>query len=340
MEDLEIVAVEGGYLELAAADGSRFRLAIDDRLQVATRRVPSPPQGVARQLSPKEIQAALRGGMTAADVAAVTGAPLEYIQRYEGPIVAERDFVISSALAVPVHTAAADPLAAPATFGDAILERLHIIGGVDEQWSAWKEASGWVVKLGYDLGVVEHDARWHFDPKRQSLSPINAEAVGLSRVDAEPEAVVPRLRAVVNEPDEAPKRTGDRFDSGAFLIDPLVDSGPVLAPLGHRPRTQEPQPTESHNQTADLLEALRRRRGEREPVAPEEDFEAPGGSGERNGTMRLVELDLEVPPTPRQHTPVQNTGGLGKPRKGRPQLPSWDEIVFGARPDDFDDDLA
>jgi len=330
MEDLELIGVEGGYLELASPDGSRYRLAIDDRVRVAARRTEPAGAALPRNLSPKDIQSHIRGGMTAEDVAAVTGAPLEYVKRFEGPVIAEREFVINSALAVPVHTAEADPLAEPATFGEAILERLHIIGGTDARWSSWKENGGWIVKLGYDLGVVEHDARWQFDPKRQSLSPVNAEAVGLSRVDAEPEPSAPRLRAIVNE--DAPPKRSDRFDSGAFRVDSLADSGPVLAPLGHKPHPEAE--TQSHNQTADLLEALRRRRGERETALPEE---APDSLRPvTNSTMRLVELDLEVsnPPAPRQ-----NTGGLGR-KKGRPALPSWDEIVFGARPDDFDDDLA
>jgi hypothetical protein len=34
---------------------------------------------------------------------------------------------------------------------------------------------------------------------------------------------------------------------------------------------------------------------------------------------------------------ARNTGGQPRVRKGRTAMPSWDEIVFGARPDD---DLA
>ncbi len=333
MEDLELIGVADGQLELAAADGTRYRLTIDDRIRVAARRTERPAAASSAQLSPKDIQARIRGGLTAEEVASETGTPLETVRRFEGPVLAEREFVVSSALAVPVHTAAADPLATPTTFGAAIVERLRIIGGDHEEWSSWKDENGWVVKLGYELGVVEHDARWQFDPKRQSLSPINAEAVGLSRIDAEPE--IPRLRAVVDEP-ETPTRPSDRFDSDAFQLGGLADSGPVLSPLGHKPHGE--QETKSHNQTADLLEALRRRRGEREAAEPEDDFDAPHPS---SGTIRLVELDLEVSnpaPTPRQSQ--NGTGGFGKRKPGRPALPSWDEIVFGARADDFDDDLA
>jgi len=332
MQELEIAAVEDGRLILADQDGNRYAITIDERLLVAVRR-PMADRGEGRRLSPKDIQAHIRGGMTAADVAAITGAPLDYIERFEGPVLAERQFVVDSALAVPVHSADADPLAAPSTFGDAILERLHIVGGVGERWSSWKDESGWVVRLTYEIGVVEHDARWQFDPKRQSLSPLNAEAVGLSRVDPGAEQPAPpRLRAVIDESAGEPsaRRDEDRFDSGAFRLDGLHDSGPVLAPIGHRPRVGD----EPANQTADLLEALRRRRGEREAALAEveQESEAP-----MTGSIRLVELEVESSPT--DETSRQQSGNPAK-RKGRPGLPSWDEIVFGARPDEFDDDPA
>ena len=331
MQELEIAGVEDGRLILTADDGERYAVPIDDRLLVAVRR-PIAEQGVSRKLSPREIQSHIRGGMSAEDVAAITGAPLEYIQRFEGPVLAEREFVVDSALAVPVHVADADPLAAPMTFGDAILERLHIVGGVDARWTSWKEASGWVVRLGYEIGVVEHDARWQFDPKRQSLSPLNAEAVGLSRVDPSAEhQAPPRLRAVVDQPSPEPATGEDRFDSGAFQLEGLNDSGPVLAPIGHRPKPQD----EPHNQTADLLEALRRRRGERESTLAEVEEEP---TQQRTGSIRLVELEVESSPSESTEG-RQQTAGHGR-RKGRPGLPSWDEIVFGARPDDFDDDPA
>lgn len=332
MEELHIVGVEAGSLVLAGDDGRRFGLPIDEALHARIRESIVVDQGAARRLSPKEIQAHIRGGLTAHDVAQITGTPLEYVERFEGPVMAEREFVVQSALAIPVHTASADPLAQASTFGDAILERLHILDAVGERWSAWKEASGWVVKLGYLLGAIEHDARWHFDPKRQTLSPINAEAVGLSRQDPGHDTEPPRLRAVVPlRADEDPADFADRFDSGAFAVDPssMIDSGPVLAPIGSRPLPR--QQSARHDQTADLLEALRRRRGERETPALEDEFE-------EGGSIHVVELDIEIDELPADsQAPRQRTGGFGA-RKGRPTMPSWDEIVFGARADD--DDLA
>ena len=61
--------------------------------------------------------------MSAQDVASITGVPLEYIQRFEGPVLAEREYVVETALGVPVHTAAdTNPFGTGMTFGTAIRE--------------------------------------------------------------------------------------------------------------------------------------------------------------------------------------------------------------------------
>src|SRR5690606_33982224 len=111
------------------------------------------------------------------------GAPIEYIQRFEGPVLAEREFVVQAALDVPVRTAGdTDPLAQAGTFGIAIRERLAGLGASGERWSSWKEAAaGWVVKRSFTAEQIDHDARWQFDPRKQSLVPLTNEAVTLSQ---------------------------------------------------------------------------------------------------------------------------------------------------------------
>ena len=112
MHELRVVGVEEGALLVASDNGESFRVRVDDVFHSQVRGA-KPDHTVDRRLSPKEIQAHIRAGMSAEDVAKVTGAPLDYIQRFEGPVLAEREYVVESALGVPVHTAAteADPLA-------------------------------------------------------------------------------------------------------------------------------------------------------------------------------------------------------------------------------------
>ena len=332
MQDLRVIGLENGALLVASADGTRFRIPIDEVLQSKLRQsVPEP--GVGRKLAPREIQAHIRSGMSAQDVASITGVPLEYIQRFEGPVIAEREFVVQSALDVPVHTAGdTDPMRQGKTFGTAIRERLHDLGGINERWASWKDvATGWVVKLSFTANQIEHDARWSFDPKKQALSPMNNEAITLSQQGDAAGTLMPRLRAVsAGESHQEPSR----FDSGAFALDRAdIQPEPTAEPIRmNRAQTQGDPPTHG-NQTADLLEALRRRRGEREAATFDDDFEgrSPHPSA---GTIRISEVEIDVfPGEERPRTTQPQPIGRGS-RRGRVAMPSWDEIVFGARPDD------
>ena len=170
MEELKVVGVENGALLVATDEGARFRVEVDDVLQSRLRQS-MPDPGSGRRLAPREVQAHIRAGMSAEDVASVTGASLEYIRRFEGPVLAEREYVIESALNVPVHIAVeTDPLAEGATFGSVIRQRLGDSGAIGERWASWKEqGGGWIVKLTFIAEQVDHDARWGFDPKRQTL---------------------------------------------------------------------------------------------------------------------------------------------------------------------------
>jgi hypothetical protein len=232
MQDLKVIGVENGALLVASHEGTRFRVAIDEVLQSKLRQTIHEP-GVGRKLAPKEIQAHIRSGMSAQDVSSITGVPLDYIQKFEGPVLAEREYVVTSALAVPVHTAMeTDPLGEGSTFGTVIRERLYDLGAINERWASWKEmGSGWVVKLAFTAEQIEHDARWRFDPKKSALAPLNSEAVALSQQGEMVSPLVPRLRAVGDEerrPDQS------RFDSGAFTDTDLSRPEPVayLEPAG------------------------------------------------------------------------------------------------------------
>ncbi|MCU1513797.1 MAG: hypothetical protein JWO10_887 [Microbacteriaceae bacterium] len=349
MQDLKVIGVENGALLVASEDGTRFRVPIDEVLQSKLRQnIPEP--GVGRKLAPKDIQAHIRSGMSAQDVASITGVPLDYIQKFEGPVLAERDFVVTSALAVAVHTAMETGPLSGSTFGAVIRGRLHELGAVNERWSSWKEiGGGWVVKLSFTSDQIDHDARWSFEPKKAALAPINSEAITLSQQGDLTGGLVPRLRAV--DSDRTPDQS--RFDSGAISEEELAErsTGPLLEAVPYGRLSDAPQgladaainrapaePEEESNQTADLLEALRRRRGERE-AATFIDEEAMAAHPS-TGTIRLV--DVPMPKTaestnddlPGSTAPQPSVFSPKGSRKGRAAMPSWDEIVFGARTDE------
>ncbi|MGA1836998.1 septation protein SepH [Herbiconiux sp. 11R-BC] len=394
MQDLTVIGVENGALVVSSDDGERFRIVIDELLQSRLR------QGIAsaqsgKKVSPREIQTHIRAGLSAFEVAELTGAAVEYIERFEGPVVAERQFIVESALRVAVQpTTPADPLGEEqlSTFGDAIEERLESLAAADVRWASWKDETGWIVKLTFTSREIDHDARWQFDPKRHVLTPLNNEATTLSRNGELTEGLIPRLRAVSTRTEE-----DTRFDSGAFSplervpapdalpSEPVrlpagpddesaaeTPAVPVAAPAARAPkettrpfdafnikRTPDDADTADHNQTADLLEALRRRRGEREaaafePAAAEEPSAFGGPRPLQPHTAEPADTPVEVPldgfgllgldtdeparpapaVPPASSSPAPASAKPSSAKRQRAAMPSWDEIVFGARTDD------
>lgn len=345
MHDLKVIGVEDGALIAATESGERFRLLIDDVLQSHVRRSRQEPSN-GPKLSPREVQAHIRGGLSAEEVATLTGADLEYIQRFEGPVLAEREHIVGAALSVQVLTAIEPGMDEDdSTFGAAIRARLESLGASDERWTSWKEAGGgWTVKLSFTASNVDHDARWSFEPKRQALAPLNSEAVTLSKQGELPTALIPRLRAVEREdahPDES------RFDSGAFNFRNADDSGDFSPHIEIAPRPQSSSKAAAaaavnraedagaqSNQTADLLEALRKRRGERESA------HRPSDESPARPTPRLVDVPLDIDDLPSNDlpTPPEPAPSVPSPssraKRGRAAMPSWDEIVFGAKSDE------
>ncbi|WP_193598968.1 septation protein SepH [Microbacterium sp. YJN-G] len=337
MENVTIVGTEAGVLVLATESGQRFALPIDDVLHREVRRATrdAEPAAVRLAASPRDIQAQIRAGLSASEVAALLGVSEADVARFEGPVLAEREHIVGQALAVPVLIGSeVEPDAQP-TFGAAVRAKLADLGATDERWASWKDESGWTVKLEFTAAEVEHDARWSFDPRRSTLSPVNADATQLSRQGSLPEGLIPRLRAVESE-RVSPYKDDSRFDSGAFgprLLPPPEEADETpAAPEHSSAAVQEAAarraPDESHPsaETADLLEALRRRRGQREsaPLLTDEEQDEPA-------PIALFDALQDEPETEPQPEPAEAPSGR---RKRRNAMPSWDEIVFGARTDE------
>ena len=343
MEQLKVIGTEDESLVLATESGDRFSLAVDDVLRIELRKARRDRETElpANRPSPREIQAHIRAGLSAQEVATLLGARVEDVARFEGPVLAEREHVVGQALAVPVLLGGDLEGDAHPTFGSAVRAKLAEAGATGERWTSWKEPTGWIVKLEFTASEVGHDARWGFEPRRGILSPLNADAIQLSRQGSLPEGLIPRLRAL----DAAAPKDDTRFDSGAFGPRRLPDAD-LESPELHAPTTPAVQQAAikrsndsvvTSSETADLLEALRRRRGQREPLPGIED----ASSSRAHSPVALFdalepgydEAPMSDEPEPAYEQSASAVAEAGR-RKGRSSMPSWDEIVFGARGDD------
>ncbi|WP_258805640.1 septation protein SepH [Pseudarthrobacter sp. NS4] len=221
MQDLRLVGVhdDGTHLLLSGAGGEMFQLPIDEALRMASRSTAKPKADrAAIPMSPRDIQARIRAGATAADVAELSGLPLAKVERYEGPVLAEREYVAQQARKVEVATPSPGHDAyrsafgdSPATLADMVSHRLsaHGIDPSTVEWDSWRRQDGtWTVSASFEpkidgaAGIGEEPpALWTFSPARKSLQNANRWAQQLSELEPL-DGPVParRLSAVSDRP--------------------------------------------------------------------------------------------------------------------------------------------
>src|SRR5262249_13742243 len=145
MQELRLVAVseDGSYAVLVVPGRSgRFALPIDDRLRTVARgqfsRLAQFDIEVESPLRTKEIQDRIRAGETAEEIADAAGLPVDRIRRFEGPVLAEREFRAAEAQRATVR-GRGDSGPGP-RLGDIVAARLSQIGASvdDVGWDSRK----------------------------------------------------------------------------------------------------------------------------------------------------------------------------------------------------------
>lgn len=338
MPELRVVAVsnDGTRLVLKAADSTEYTLPIDERLRAAVRgdrpRLGQIEIEVESHLRPRDIQARIRAGATAEEVAQMAGIPVDRVRRFEGPVLAERAFMAERARKTPVRRPGEN---AGPQLGESVQERLTLRGADKDtvQWDSWRRDDGtWEVLLVYLVAGEPHSASWTYDPPRRLVQAVDDEArslIGESDDLAAPEPSFPFVPRIARLPRD---RTMDRALDRASL--PAQSSEPAEESTGERER----------DSLTSLLEAVPSFRGDMVvPEIPSEEPEEPAD-----------EPDVEEPPAPAAsagsaYADVLMPRSVGSHRDRligstdrqaeadgvrpgrRAAVPSWDEIVFGTR---------
>ncbi|MCL2850537.1 MAG: septation protein SepH, partial [Micrococcales bacterium] len=191
MPELELVGLDpdSEHIVLRGDDDAQFTLPITEALRTAVRRgrvQPTPaPTDQPVPLTPREIQARIRAGETAAEIAASADVTVQHVRRFEGPVLDEREYHALQARSAPVGREADAP-----ALGDLVADRLAA-RGVDLGslvWDAVRERSGpWVVVARFAAAGHPVEARWTFDPTTKALTATEDEARWLSETEiAEP----------------------------------------------------------------------------------------------------------------------------------------------------------
>jgi hypothetical protein len=181
MRPVRFVALseDGHAFVLADEVGRLLALPIDDRIQAAVRPErtgsstvsPSPghPADPDASLSPRDIQARIRAGESADEVARIAGVPVDRVLRYAGPVLQERAMLAQHARRTRLRNS--DRGASLAEIVDGRLAQ-HGVDAEKISWDAYRRDDGtWRIVATWPSGKATAQAMWELDKTRQQVIP-------------------------------------------------------------------------------------------------------------------------------------------------------------------------
>jgi hypothetical protein len=172
---------DGKSLIVATESGEEFMIEADERLRAALRgdrpRLGQLEIEMESSLTPRDIQARLRAGETLEDVARVAGIPMDRVERFAAPVLAEREHVASMAMASSVRRRG-EP-SGHRSLRITVTERL-LGRGVDIdaiRWDSYRLDDGrWAVTADYRAGDTSRHASFSYDLRGRFSIAANDEA--------------------------------------------------------------------------------------------------------------------------------------------------------------------
>lgn len=157
--------------------GNEYSVAIDDHLirdLMAPRSLETSSFASTNALSPREIQIRVRRGESVEAIAADSGESVIKIERFAGPVLAERHHMATKARETFVRR----------PHGDVILQEIVlpqlVARGIDtlvSQWDSYRREDGrWNITLTWPSGSGSGTATWIFDPLSQTIVAGDEEA--------------------------------------------------------------------------------------------------------------------------------------------------------------------
>jgi hypothetical protein len=346
----ELLLTETGDTPQAGSSETSYILRADDRLRGLLK--PRPTNTDTRPesaLSPREIQARLRAGETAEEVARAAGIPVTRVARYEAPIAAERVRIVDEVR----RASAPGPhrISPGRQLGTIVDERLADEGydPAMAQWLARRRPDGtWLVTVD----LADHHAEWSWDsgarrvraqdggahkmvsPTRSSSDSLIAvaQAAGVTTealAASEPPAPLAPARAVGESMASSSEFSSSRSSASSR-------SGLVVLPGdgGSEPST----PARSQAAAPSTLDgvpgsgASAPARGPSAPSWGPSAGDVPGSGGSA-GVMSpepsaSASDDDELEAVLSAEAPAPRPS---KSTRRRSAVPAWDDIVFGAR---------
>jgi hypothetical protein len=307
---------DGKELVLTSDTGEEFAVPVDHRFRAALRgdhaRLGQLEMKMESAIRPRDIQARIRAGESAEDVAAAAQTTVDSIMAFAAPVLAERAHVAQTAQKSSIRRASSEATPAGRTLDESSRQHLVAVSvrADDVAWDAWRRDDGrWTIVAEYVSRGTEHRAEFTYDQPGRYVTADNDEARLLTgEVAAAGEQSTPTRRlSAVPSGDELP--LGDDAIELVRDHDELESPAAASAPAEPRP---DADPT-FDDLTGDHADA---------------DW--------ITDTSRPAQAPAVEEPPLADEAPVPDEPDEPEPprKKGRSSVPSWDEIMFGGGKND------
>lgn len=317
MRPVRFVALSEDGMALILTDevGRMLSLTIDESVVSAIRRdagiADHLPIEVDASLTPRDIQARIRAGDSATEVARIANVPVEKVLRFAGPVLQERAAMVQVARRTRLKSSDNN-----ATLGDVSDVRLRD-HGVDPDivaWDAFRRDNGsWRIRATWQSGKATATAKWDLDKGRSIVSAVDEMAQFLS-TDRQP------ILAQDPELPTRPKIAAAKVFTDDDDTDPR--EGPVVPAVSMLRRDRDkratrPTPAPLHSKPAGAVSAS-------------QVSDSPTSSPATNPEPELdTEPDQDL--TAAQVPSSDDAPTEQPPPQHREPLPTWDDILFGSR---------
>ncbi|MFM8366418.1 MAG: septation protein SepH [Candidatus Nanopelagicaceae bacterium] len=163
---------DGTHLLLTDHEDNEFTLRISDNLKATInqpRLASVPTDAPEPTISIKDLQKRLRSGELIEDLAREAGWSYEKVERFAGPILQERSYILSLANEIVIKNAGSRDAQ---TFNEVVINRLSANGVSSDEldWNTHRRDDGrWVIRLSYPNRDGRGDAVWFFDVAKRLI---------------------------------------------------------------------------------------------------------------------------------------------------------------------------
>ncbi len=345
MRPVRFVALseDGQALVLSDEVGRLLSLPVDERLASAVRHDKQAHGQLAMSmelspaLSPRDIQARIRAGDSAEEVARVANVPVDRVLRYAGPVLQERAMLAQHGRRTRLRSSESGE-----SLAEVVDKRLseHGVEAEKISWDAYRREDGtWRVVASWPSGKATAQAVWQLDKARQVITAQDDMAQFLSAERPTPllgqepaaEQQPPRptrdpVRPLREHSGHEPIRPTRDITAGRDTRDPLRRDALRAAlerPLGESTQstTASEEPTRSEPSRHEPSRSERQK-----PAAPAASLKSDFRSEDDTDTK-------EIPAVPSLAVlrGRRTDSSTGTSRSERSQLPSWDDVLFGGK---------